>query len=167
MFFAAIFAAYLYFGAGDIATGEGGWPPAGLARVEPWGIPALNTGLLLASGVAVVLAHHSFLSGRTGSAQLGLALAIALGLVFLALQINEFITAPFGYRDGAYPSVFFIGTGFHGLHVFIGILLLAIALARLSAGQFTTAYHFGLEAPIWYWHFVDVVWLFLYALFYW
>jgi cytochrome c oxidase subunit 3 len=166
MFFAAIFTVYMYFAFGAALFGAGLWPPAGIAGAPAWPVPAVNTAILLTSGAATVFAHHSFLAGRKGGAEAGLVSAILLGILFLVLQIREFATSAFDYQDGIYPSTFFIGTGFHGLHVLIGIVLLSIALVRLSRGHFVREAHFGLEAPIWYWHFVDVVWLFLFAIFY-
>jgi heme/copper-type cytochrome/quinol oxidase subunit 3 len=167
VFFASFFAVYFYFAAGPTYMGQGRWPPIGIQPVDPWGMPAVNTVVLLTSGVAVIVAHHAFLLAQRSAAQIALAIAIALGVLFLSIQVNEFFHAPFNYRDGAYASIFFIGTGFHGLHVFVGIVVLAISLLRLRAGHFTLKSHFGLEAPIWYWHFVDVIWLFLFVIFYW
>jgi cytochrome c oxidase subunit 3 len=95
-----------------------------------------------------------------------LAVAIALGLAFLGLQAREFLLATFGYRDGVYPSVFFLATGFHGLHVLIGVCLLAVCLARVLANALAAPGSFGFDAAVWYWHFVDAVWLLLFAVFY-
>jgi cytochrome c oxidase subunit 3 len=161
--FASLFAVYFY----SWARSSGGWPPPGIAAPDPWGAAIVNTAVLLASGVAAVVAHHCFLSARPAAAEIALAASIALGLWFLASQVREFVYAPFAYDDGAYASIFFLGTGFHGAHVFVGVVLLAVALLRLRAGHFTLKSQFGLEAPIWYWHFVDIVWLFLFSIFYW
>jgi cytochrome c oxidase subunit 3 len=161
VFFAVLLGSYLYF-----ALGQAKWPPAGIDPPQIWNMPAFNTCILLVSGSAAVVAHHSFLLGRLRAAQAGLALAIGLGLVFLWIQGNEFLNASFSFSDGAYPSVFLIATGSHAVHVLIGVILLGIALARLRAGHFSRNSHFGLEAPIWYWHFADVVWIFLFAILY-
>jgi cytochrome c oxidase subunit 3 len=164
--FAALFAAYLYFALGSGFVDGGLWPPAGLSRPQPWGTPLLGTVLLLVSGASAVAAHHFFLDNKSKSAEAALLAAILLGMAFLVLQIREFALSSFAYQDGVYPSVFFMATGLHGLHVLVGTVLLAMALLRLRAGHFTAVSHFGLEAPIWYWHFVDGVWILLFAIFY-
>ena len=165
-FFAALFAAYLHFALDPGIAGLSAWPPAAIRPVDPWGGPLLNTAILLASGVAAAAAHDRFLRGGRRWAALGLAVAIALGLAFLGLQAREFLLATFGYRDGVYPSVFFLATGFHGLHVLIGVCLLAVCLARLLTPAFAPRGSFGFDAAVWYWHFVDAVWLLLFAVFY-
>lgn len=164
--FAALFAAYFYFSFGSSPVASDQWPPAGLAKPRPWGTPLIGAMLLLASGAAAVAAHQFFLRGRRRNCEILVAAAILLGVAFLALQIREFANADFAYQDGAYPSVFFMATGLHGVHVFVGVVLLAIALLRLAKGHFSMESHFGLEAPIWYWHFVDAVWILLFAVFY-
>lgn len=160
MLFASLFAAYFYFAAGYT------WPPTGLEKPDTWGTPLLGTVLLLLSGGAAVTAHHLFLRGCAAACAAALAAAIALGVVFLVAQAFEFAHSSFSFQDGAYPSVFFLATGLHGTHVLVGVVLLTIALMRLRAGRFSRESHFGLEAPIWYWHFVDAVWIVLFAVFY-
>lgn len=161
--FGGLFATYFYFAFGSSALE---WPPIGLEEPQPWGLPLFGTILLLCSGAAAVTAHHLFLSAHWRASEIALIVAIALGAVFLVLQVREFARSSFSFQDGAYPSVFFLTTGLHGAHVLVGITLLAIAALRLRAGHFTGESHFGLEAPIWYWHFVDVVWVLLFAVFY-
>ena len=136
-----------------------------------WGIPAINTLILLTSGVTVTWAHHGLRANRRGVLIFGLFLTVALGALFVGLQAYEYIHA---YRDlnltlgsGVYGSTFFMLTGFHGLHVTIGAIMLLVVLARSIAGHFTPERHFAFEAAAWYWHFVDVVWLGLFFFVYW
>nr|QYK19556.1 cytochrome c oxidase subunit III [Pelvicachromis pulcher] len=143
------------------------WPPTGIHPLNPFEVPLLNTAVLLASGVSVTWAHHSITAGRREDAAQALALTVCLGLYFTLLQTMEYYEAPFTIADGAYGSTFFVATGFHGLHVIIGTTFLAICLLRQAYHHFTTSHHFGFEAAAWYWHFVDVVWLFLYISIYW
>ncbi len=170
MFFVAFFWAYFHYAlfpthlAGDA---KAVWPPEGIKTFDPWHLPFLNTLILLLSGTTVTWAHHSLLHGdRKGLVQ-GLALTVFLGLVFTAVQAYEYWSAPFGFRDGVYPSVFFLATGFHGFHVIVGTIFLTVCLVRAIRGHFTPERHFGFEAAAWYWHFVDVVWLFLFVSIYW
>nr|YP_009312353.1 cytochrome c oxidase subunit III [Devario devario]BAV71867.1 cytochrome c oxidase subunit III [Devario devario] len=145
----------------------GAWPPTGLVPLNPLEVPLLNTTVLLASGVSVTWAHHSLMEGERKQTIQSLALTIILGLYFTALQAMEYYEAPFTIADGAYGSTFFMATGFHGLHVIIGSTFLAVCLLRQIKYHFTSEHHFGFEAAAWYWHFVDVVWLFLYVSIYW
>nr|ALN11534.1 cytochrome c oxidase subunit III [Rhinella cf. acrolopha 'sensu Grant & Bolivar 2014'] len=143
------------------------WPPAGIMPLNPFEVPLLNTAVLLASGVTVTWAHHSIMQGSRKEAIQSLTLTIILGLYFTALQAMEYYEAPFTIADGIYGSTFFVATGFHGLHVIIGSLFLLTCLLRQVSFHFTAQHHFGFEAAAWYWHFVDVVWLFLYVSIYW
>nr|YP_009233494.1 cytochrome c oxidase subunit III [Hyla ussuriensis]AMB49049.1 cytochrome c oxidase subunit III [Hyla ussuriensis] len=143
------------------------WPPTGISPLNPFEVPLLNTAVLLASGVSVTWAHHSIMQGNRKETIQSLTLTIALGLYFTALQAMEYYEAPFTIADGIYGSTFFVATGFHGLHVIIGSLFLLTCLLRQINYHFTTQHHFGFEAAAWYWHFVDVVWLFLYVSIYW
>nr|ASV48140.1 cytochrome c oxidase subunit III [Dendrobates tinctorius] len=143
------------------------WPPSGIFPLNPFEVPLLNTAVLLASGVSVTWAHHSIMQGSRKEATQALALTIILGLYFTILQAMEYYEAPFTIADGIYGSTFFVATGFHGLHVIIGSLFLLTCLFRQINFHFTTLHHFGFEAAAWYWHFVDVVWLFLYVSIYW
>jgi cytochrome c oxidase subunit 3 len=143
------------------------WPPLGILTLSPWEVPLLNTLILLTSGVTVTWAHHSIVGGDRSQAIQALVSTVALGLIFTALQAMEYIEAAFTIADSVYGSVFYMATGFHGLHVIVGTILLAVSLYRVIAGHFTREHHFGFEAAAWYWHFVDVVWLFLFVSVYW
>ncbi len=152
------------------ATG-GVWPPVGVEPLNPWGLPLLNTLILLLSGTTVTWAHHAVLHNDQKGLVQGLILTIVLGLVFTSFQAVEYYEALAGGMfkfsgGGIYGSSFFMATGFHGLHVIIGTIFLTVCLFRALAGQFTSERHFGFEAAAWYWHFVDVVWLFLFAFIY-
>jgi cytochrome c oxidase subunit 3 len=147
------------------ATG-GEWPPAGLEVLDPWHLPLVNTLILLTSGTTVTWAHHSLLHNDRQGLKWGLALTIALGVLFTAIQAYEYIHAPFAFKDNIYGATFFMATGFHGFHVIIGTIFLMVCLARAFLGHFTPEQHFGFEAAAWYWHFVDVVWLFLFTCIY-
>nr|AIG23298.1 cytochrome c oxidase subunit III [Neophascogale lorentzii] len=143
------------------------WPPVGVHPLNPLEVPLLNTAILLASGVSITWAHHSLMEADRKQMIQSLSITIALGLYFTALQAMEYYEAPFTISDGIYGSTFFVATGFHGLHVIIGSLFLIVCLLRQFSYHFTSTHHFGFEAAAWYWHFVDVVWLFLYVSIYW
>ena len=143
------------------------WPPLGIHALNPFSVPLLNTAILLSSGATVTWAHHSIVSGNKDQAVKGLSLTVFLGVIFTMLQVFEYIEAPFSIADSVYGSTFFIATGFHGFHVLVGTIFLFICLIRLNSFHFTSSHHFGFEAASWYWHFVDVVWLFLYICIYW
>lgn len=143
------------------------WPPIGINPLNPFSIPLLNTVILLSSGATVTWAHHSIVSGNRLDSILGLSLTVLLGVIFTMLQGLEYFEAPFSVADSVYGSTFFVATGFHGLHVIIGTIFLFTCLIRLYYSHFTKTHHFGFEAASWYWHFVDVVWLFLYVCIYW
>ena len=170
MFFVAFFWAFFHFALyPDHVSGAARavWPPAGVHTFDPFHLPLLNTMILLLSGCTVTWAHHALIEGDRRGLVTGLALTVLLGLSFTALQAIEYATAPFGFREGIYPSTFFLATGFHGFHVIVGTIFLAVCLMRAIKGGFTPQRHFGLEAAAWYWHFVDVVWLFLFICIYW
>lgn len=143
------------------------WPPFGIHVFNPFQVPLLNTLVLLSSGVRVTWAHHSLMRGNLSSTLLGLSLTVVLGIYFTSLQAMEYFEASFRIADRVYGSTFFVATGFHGLHVLVGTTFLLACLLRLWQAQFRAAHHFGFEAAAWYWHFVDVVWLFLYIWLYW
>nr|QKG02540.1 cytochrome c oxidase subunit III [Diploderma splendidum] len=143
------------------------WPPKGISTMDPFEIPMLNTMVLLTSGLTVTWAHHSIMEGNRKNSINALIMTILLGLYFTALQAMEYHEAKFSISDGAYGSTFFITTGFHGLHVMIGTLFLTTCLMRQKMYHFTTSHHFGFEAAAWYWHFVDLVWIFLFISIYW
>ncbi|MBU6497848.1 MAG: cytochrome c oxidase subunit 3 [Rhodospirillales bacterium] len=171
MFFVSFFWAYFNFAlfpehVGGAVTPM--WPPAGVVTFDPFRLPFLNTMILLLSGTTVTWAHHSLLEGNRKGLITGLALTVALGLSFTLCQAIEYSDAPFHFVNGGiYPAVFFLATGFHGFHVIIGTCFLAVCLVRAIRGDFTPQRHFGFEAAAWYWHFVDVVWLFLFVCIYW
>nr|YP_010044093.1 cytochrome c oxidase subunit III [Notropis jemezanus]QPF22582.1 cytochrome c oxidase subunit III [Notropis jemezanus]QPF22595.1 cytochrome c oxidase subunit III [Notropis jemezanus] len=166
-FFLGFFWAFYHSSLAPTPELGGCWPPAGITTLDPFEVPLLNTAVLLASGVTVTWAHHSIMEGERKQAIQSLALTILLGFYFTALQAMEYYEAPFTIADGVYGSTFFVATGFHGLHVIIGSTFLAICLLRQVQYHFTSEHHFGFEAAAWYWHFVDVVWLFLYVSIYW
>ncbi len=143
------------------------WPPSGIRPINPFLVPLLNTAVLLSSGVTITWAHHRILSKKRPEAIQGLALTVILGIYFTRLQIWEYYDSPFTIADSIYGSTFFVATGFHGLHVLIGTTFLLICFFRLTIFHFSKKHHFGFEAAAWYWHFVDVVWLFLYICIYW
>ena len=143
------------------------WPPIGVDALNPFSVPLLNTIILLSSGATVTWSHHSIIEGNRKNSLQSLILTVILGLIFTLLQIIEYFEAPFSISDSVYGSTFFIATGFHGFHVIIGTIFLFICLLRLNSFHFTRTHHFGFEAASWYWHFVDVVWLFLYVCIYW
>ncbi len=150
-----------------VAFTGGAWPPAGVEVFDPFHLPLLNTLILLTSGATVTWAHHALREGKRSGLLQGLGVTVALGIAFTAVQAYEYAHAPFGFADGIYSSTFFMATGFHGAHVLIGSVFLIICLLRALAGHFRPEHHFGFEAAAWYWHFVDVVWLFLFFSVYW
>jgi len=158
----------------DTAKSWSTWPPKGIEVLSPWQLPLLNTVTLLLSGCTVTWAHHAIQSGDRKGAKLGLLITVLLGVLFTAVQAYEYYHILHGHlffseeaaQAKLYGSIFFMTTGFHGFHVLIGTIFLAVCLLRLYAGQMTPQKHFGLEAAAWYWHFVDVVWLFLFVFMY-
>ena len=139
------------------------WPPKGIEALDPWHLPLLNTLILLTSGTTVTWAHHALLHNDRFGLKAGLILTILLGATFTGVQAYEYAHAPFAFKGSIYGSTFFMATGFHGFHVIIGTIFLTVCLLRVFAGQFTSKQHLGFEFAAWYWHFVDVVWLFLFA----
>ncbi len=194
MFFFAWFWAFFNSSLFPIDVGIGHWPPQGIVPFDPWHFPLLNTLILLTSGATVTWAHHAILHNDRKGAIQGLIVTILLGASFTVVQAYEYSHATFtfglnnaqlmmltddqhrsltaaatggmGNLNAIYGSTFFMATGFHGLHVIIGTLFLTVCLFRAIAGHFTPTRHFGFEAAAWYWHFVDVVWLFLFACIY-
>ena len=145
----------------------GTWPPQGVEVFNPWHLPLINTIILLTSGTTVTWAHHALKENKRGGLIWGLILTVLLGVCFTAVQAYEYGHAAFGFTDGIYSSTFFMATGFHGAHVLIGSIFLIVCLGRSLVGHFKPDHHFGFEAAAWYWHFVDVVWLFLFFAIYW
>jgi cytochrome c oxidase subunit III len=148
----------------------GVWPPKPgegfKSTFDPWGLPLVNTLILLLSGTTVTWAHHALLKNDRKGLIAGLALTVVLGMLFTACQVFEYGHAAFSFAGHIYGSTFFMATGFHGAHVVIGTIFLFVCLMRALKGHFTPQQHFGFEAAAWYWHFVDVVWLFLFACIY-
>ena len=142
------------------------WPPKGLEVLDSMKLPLLNTLILLCSGTTVTWAHHALIHGDREGLKKGLWLTIFLGLLFSSIQAYEYAEAPFPFAGLNYGTAFFMATGFHGFHVIVGTIFLAVCLARTYKGHFTPQQHFGFEAAAWYWHFVDVVWLFLFIAIY-
>ena len=167
LFFVSFFWAFFHRSLAPTVEIGAIWPPMGITPFNPIQIPLLNTAILLASGVTVTWAHHSLIEGNHTQTTQGLIITVGLGLYFTALQAFEYYEAPFTIADAIYGSTFFIATGFHGLHVIIGSTFLLVCLARHIIYHFSSNHHFGFEAAAWYWHFVDVVWLFLYISIYW
>ena len=158
----------------EVRTAWETWPPQGVESVPAWNLPLVNTLTLLLSGTTVTWAHHALQQGDRKGAKVALALTIALGVLFTAVQVYEYhhiLEHRYFFNEeaansGLYGSSFFMATGFHGFHVLVGTIFLAVCLLRLMGGAFTPQKHFGFEAAAWYWHFVDVVWLFLFAFIY-
>jgi cytochrome c oxidase subunit 3 len=167
MFFFAFFWAFFHSSFNPSPVIGGVWPPVFMTVLNPWKVPLLNTVLLLTSGATITWAHHSIVWGSKDQAIISLSITILLAIIFTALQAFEYITAPFTISDSVYGSTFYLATGFHGFHVFIGSCFLIVCLIRLFFNHFTKEHHFGFEAAAWYWHFVDVVWLFLFLTIYW
>src|SRR5476651_1099249 len=166
MFFVAWFWAYFNTAIFHSDVGVPTWPPAGIITLDPWHFPLLNTLILLTSGTTVTWAHHAILEDDREGLKWGLALTVLLGLTFTCVQAYEYSHAAFHFSGNIYGATFFMATGFHGAHVIIGSIFLIVCLARTLQGHFTPTRHFGFEAAAWYWHFVDVVWLFLFACIY-
>lgn len=168
LFFLAIFWTYFHSALSPTVELGGQWPPLGIEAINPFELPLLNTVILLSSGVTVTYAHHSLIQGNRKGALYGLIYTVLLAIIFTAFQGIEYWVSSFTISDGTFGSCFFFGTGFHGLHVIIGTLFLGVGLWRLLAYHLTENHHLGLEAGILYWHFVDVVWLFLFiSVYYW
>nr|YP_011009663.1 cytochrome c oxidase subunit III [Hygia bidentata]WPV77655.1 cytochrome c oxidase subunit III [Hygia bidentata] len=143
------------------------WPPKGIKTFNPMEIPLLNTMILLCSGITVTWAHNSIMNNQHTQMTKALSLTVMLGIYFTTLQAYEYMEASFCISDSVYGSSFFMATGFHGIHVIIGTIFLLVCLLRHMNFHFSKTHHFGFEAAAWYWHFVDVIWLFLYISIYW
>jgi len=175
MFFSAWFWTFfkhaLYPMGPDSPNVDGIWPPAGITPLDAWHLPIINTLILICSGAAATWAHHALVHENNNRAAIkqGLWLAILLGMMFTGFQAYEYIEAVnnnFGFKGNIYGASFFMATGFHGFHVLVGTIFLFVCLVRTYRGDFTPEAHVGFEAAAWYWHFVDVVWLFLFAVIY-
>nr|QFQ01375.1 cytochrome coxidase subunit III [Alvinocaris kexueae] len=167
LFFFSFFWAFFHSSLSPTVELGSCWPPVGIQAFNPFQIPLLNTAVLLASGATVTWTHHALMESNHSQALQSLALTVTLGVYFTALQAFEYIEAPFTIADSVYGATFYVATGFHGLHVIIGSTFLMICLYRMYMCHFSAKHHLGFEAAAWYWHFVDVVWLFLYISIYW
>lgn len=167
LFFVSFFWAFFHSSLVPVVELGRKWPPFGIVPFNPFQVPLLNTVILLSSGIRVTWAHQSLLSRNYFEAWKSLMVTWWLGFYFLLLQLFEYFSASFGINDSVFGSVFFIATGFHGLHVIIGSLFLIIMWIRVKVMHFSEFHHFGFEASAWYWHFVDVIWLFLFSVVYW
>nr|WAJ48513.1 cytochrome c oxidase subunit III [Pleroneura sp. 1 GYN-2021b] len=166
-FFISFFWAYFHSALSPSIEIGAIWPPTGITPFNPFQIPLLNTTILLSSGFTVTWAHHGLMENNFNETFQGLLITILLGMYFTVLQAYEYIEASFSIADSIYGSIFYMATGFHGIHVIIGTSFLLICLIRHNLQHFSSHHHLGFEAAAWYWHFVDVVWLFLYISIYW
>nr|QCF39706.1 cytochrome c oxidase subunit 3 [Glomeridesmus spelaeus] len=167
LFFLSFFWAFFHSSLSPTTELGSIWPPTMVTPFNPFDIPLLNTAILLSSGASITWSHHSILEKNWKSASIALFITITLGIYFSLLQLLEYSQASFSISDSIYGSTFFVATGFHGLHVIIGTSFLIMCFLRLILNHMSNLHHFGFEAAAWYWHFVDVVWLFLYLSIYW
>nr|UNO54305.1 cytochrome c oxidase subunit 3 [Amblyomma sp.] len=166
-FFFSFFWAFFHSSLAPSMEIGGNWPPNGISPFNPFEIPLLNSIILISSGVSVTWTHHSIMNGNYKSSLLSLKITIFLGIMFTIFQMFEYFQAKFSIYDGIFGSTFFMTTGFHGIHVIIGSIFLMITLIRIKKNLISNNHFFGFEASAWYWHFVDVVWLFLFTFMYW
>ncbi len=170
-FFWAFFDASLFAGQESMPARveytQGTWPPVGIEPIPAFELPFLMTMILLLSGCTVTWAHHALLHGDNKTTVKALGITVLLGAIFLCFQVYEYMHATFPFKGGAFGSTFYMATGFHGFHVLVGTIFLFVCWLRAKKGHFTPQRHFGFEAAAWYWHFVDVVWLFLFVAIYW
>jgi heme/copper-type cytochrome/quinol oxidase subunit 3 len=166
MFFFAFFWAFFHSSLNPSIGIGCQWPPKGIETLDPWSLPLLNTFILLSSGATVTWAHHAIIYGSFSNAILALGVTVGLGLIFSVVQAYEYLEASYGLTDSVFGSTFYMLTGFHGFHVFVGTLFLLVCLIRLNSGHFTRTHHVGFEAAAWYWHFVDVIWIFVFLFIY-
>jgi cytochrome c oxidase subunit 3 len=167
MFFFAFFWAFFHSSLAPVFNIGSVWPPTFIVPIQTFEIPLTNTCLLLTSGATVTWAHHSIVAREKKNAIEALIITVIIACLFTGFQTIEYFVAPFSINDGIFGSCFYLATGFHGFHVFIGTIALLIALIRIILNHFTNTHHFGFESAAWYWHFVDVVWLFLFITIYW
>lgn len=167
-FFVAFFWAYFHASIAPAIQIGASWPPIGISAFDPWEVPFLNTIILLLRGCRVTWAHHRVLRGKYKESVISIIITIFLALFFTFFQGLEYVEARFHISDRVYGRTFFIATGFHGLHVQVGTIFLIVCTIRLINNEFSSDHHGGIEFAIWYWHFVDVVWLFLFvAVYFW
>jgi cytochrome c oxidase subunit 3 len=167
MFFFAFFWAFFWSSCAPAIEIGSIWPPKGITPFNAFEIPLLNTLILLTSGATVTLCHNSMVAGNRNVTILSLIATVFYAIIFTGFQAYEYCHASFTISDGIYGSCFYLATGFHGFHVFVGTCFLTVCLIRCVNYHFTREHHFGFEAAAWYWHFVDVVWLFLFVAIYW
>nr|YP_009442064.1 cytochrome c oxidase subunit III [Japananus hyalinus]ARA90989.1 cytochrome c oxidase subunit III [Japananus hyalinus] len=167
MFFSSFFWAFFHSSLSPSIEIGMNWPPMGIKTFNPMSIPLLNTMILLSSGISITWTHNSLIFNNMSQTMQSLMITILLGIYFTILQGIEYMEAPFTIADSIYGSTFFMSTGFHGIHVIIGTLFIIISTSRISKLHMSKIHHVGFEASAWYWHFVDVVWLFLYISIYW
>nr|UGN61594.1 cytochrome c oxidase subunit III [Janus megamaculatus] len=166
-FFLSFFWAYFHASLSPNIEIGATWPPIGISMFNPYHVPLLNTIILISSGASVTWAHHSLIQKKFNQTIYSMTITIMLGVYFSMLQKYEYDQSPFSINDSIYGSTFFMTTGFHGIHVLIGTTFLIICMTRMMKNHFSSNHHFGFEAASWYWHFVDIVWLFLYISMYW
>nr|QGK86784.1 cytochrome c oxidase subunit III [Siobla xizangensis] len=166
-FFLSFFWAFFHSSLSPSIEIGGIWPPKGIEPFNPFHIPLLNTLILVSSGATITWSHHSLMNENKKETMISLLFTIILGIIFSMLQKYEYNESPFTMADSIYGSTFFMATGFHGIHVLIGTSFMLINYYRLKFNHFSIFHHFGFEASAWYWHFVDVIWLFLYISIYW
>ena len=168
LFFLAIFWTYFHTSLSPIIEVGAHWPPFGIESLNPFELPLLNTILLLGSGIAVTFGHHSLIEKQRDGSLIGCISTVILAVMFTVLQGKEYMGSSFDLSDGTYGSIFFFGTGFHGFHVIIGTVFIAVGLWRIYAYQVSDNHHLGVESSILYWHFVDIIWLILFvSVYYW
>jgi cytochrome c oxidase subunit 3 len=167
MFFFAFFWAFFHSSIAPVYNIGAVWPPKAISVINTFTIPLTNTIFLLTSGSFLTYAHQALVVRAKKHSLFGLLMTLILAVFFTCFQLYEYLTAPFNISDGIYGSCFYMTTGFHGFHVLIGTVALFVSLVRLSMNHYTTTRHFGFEAAIWYWHFVDIVWLLVYISIYW
>lgn len=168
LFFLAIFWAFFHSALSPTVELGAQWPPMGIDAINPFELPLLNTVILLSSGATITYGHHALIKGDRAGSLYGTLASVVLAIIFTIFQLVEYKVSSFTISDGVFGSCFYFGTGFHGFHVLIGTIFLAVGLWRIYAYHLTDHHHVGYEAGILYWHFVDVVWLFLYiAMYYW
>lgn len=167
MFFFAFFWAFFHSSLSPTFNLGGIWPPEAITTINTFGVPLTNTFILLSSGATVTWAHHAIVVRSKKQAIISLLFTIVLAVFFTGFQVLEYVEADFNISDSVFGSCFYMATGFHGFHVFVGTISLLVSLVRIVFNHFTSTHHFGFESAAWYWHFVDVVWLFLFVTVYW
>lgn len=167
MFFFAFFWAFFHSSLSPVHNIGGVWPPKSVLAMDTYTIPLTNTVLLLSSGATVTWSHHAIVLNSKRQTLIALIFTLILAIFFTYFQGLEYVSAPFNISDSVYGSCFYMATGFHGFHVFVGTIALTVSFVRIILNHGTNSHHFGFESAIWYWHFVDVVWLFLFINIYW